>query len=48
MKFEEVLPPSVLRPDVETHMQMLKRALSEPRLAEKYLCDAIALNVTAP
>jgi hypothetical protein len=44
--FEEVPPPRALRPDVETHIQMITRVLSDLRLAEECLCDGIALNVT--
>ena len=43
---EDVLPPDVLDPVAESFLQMLRRVLADPRLAEECACDAVALNVT--
>ncbi len=42
---EDILPPDVLDPTAESFLEMLTRALAEPRLAEECACDAVALNV---
>ncbi len=46
-RIEDVLPPELLNPTAESFMDMMRRVVAEPRLAEECVCDAMALNVTA-
>jgi len=46
-RIEDVLPPRVLSPAPELAMDMMRRAVADPRLGEECVCDAMALNVTA-